>query len=86
MRWLCSLLIALLAGCGRTPPPPEDVSVTRQQIPPAAVRAVQAKFPAFQFGPSYRLENGTYQIRVIGKQGQTHEVEVTAAGQLIEIE
>ena len=88
MRFLCCVVLLLVAGCGK--PAPQDKPIAMDQVPEPAMKAALAaakeKFPDLKFHSATLRPNGVYEITGKSKTGKVHDVEVTAAGEVMEVE
>ena len=79
------VLLSILIGCGSVGEGPK-VQVKMEEVPPAALKTVQAKVPGMLFTEAFLKKDGTYEIRGKTKTGKVHEVEVKADGTFVELE
>jgi len=82
------LLLLFLAGCG-TPPAPESPWLSTAEIPPDLLAVAQNKLPNVKFDTARKIKvNGGDAFEIRGKQpnGKVREVEVSVAGEVIEVE
>jgi hypothetical protein len=88
MRLLFCTVLLLVAGCGK--PAKKEQVVTLDNVPEivmkAAVAAAKEKFPDLKFQSASMKPNGVYEITGKTKNGKVHDVEVTAAGEVVEVE
>lgn len=86
MRRLC-LCAVLLCGCGGTTEHATDETVVpMDQVPEAAMKAARAELPGVQFDTAWQLENGAYEIRGKTAEGKIRDLQVTASGEVLEID
>jgi len=83
MRWLV-LLLALLCSCDKAPAPRHNDVVALDQLPPAVLKAAQAKLPEVKFETAWKTESGEYEVRGKAKTGKIHDVKVSEAGDVLE--
>jgi hypothetical protein len=84
---LMTALLAAACGCGESAERPEPVALDK--VPPAAMAAATKALPGIKFERAQKIwVNGqeAYEIRGKEKGGKIREAEVTAAGELIEVE
>ena len=79
------VLLSILIGCGSVGEGPK-VQVKMEEVPPAALKTVQAKVPGMLFTEAFLKKDGTYEIRGKTKTGKVHEVEVKADGTFVDLE
>jgi hypothetical protein len=83
------LLVLLVGGCSNTEPAQKN-SVPLNMVPTvamdAATKAAKEKFPDLKFESAWRKPTGVYEIVGKTKSGKTHDVEVTEAGEITEVE
>jgi hypothetical protein len=90
VRWFRVLVatgLVVACGCGETIPPDEVVPL--EQVPPAILKKAQETLPGFKVTGVWRkIEAGhdVYEIRGKNRQGQTREVEITPAGEVVTVE
>jgi len=86
--WICVALLTI-AGCGRSVAKKEE-QVPLDKVPEAAMKAaekaIREKFPDVKFHSATRRSNGVYEITGKSKTGKIHDVEVTATGEITEVE
>ncbi len=89
MRRSIALLLSLaVAGCGRQPAP-KNAFVPIAEIDPALVKKAQAELPGVKFDSARKIQvygQDAYEIRGKAANGKIREVEVTAAGEVLEVE
>jgi outer membrane lipoprotein-sorting protein len=83
------LIAALLtaSGCGEAEQ--TKVPVSLDQVPAAAVDAAKKKAPDVNFTTAFKVKfegQDAFEIRGKNKQGKIREVEVSPAGQVLEVE
>jgi hypothetical protein len=76
--------LVLGLGCGDAGAKAEIVPI--EQVPPELVKIAKEKLPNIAFDHARKLGNGNYEIRGKAKNGKVREVEVTPAGDVVEIE
>jgi len=88
MRLLVCVVLLLVAGCSR--PARKEQTLALDQVPEvamkAAVAAAKARFPDLKFQSVSMKPNGDYEITGKTKNGKVHDVEVTATGEIVEVE
>lgn len=80
-----SLLVS--AGCGA--PVERNDPVALEKVPPLVLKKAQEALPGVRFERAWHeVENGqeVYELRGRNTRGQTHEIEVTPAGQVLDRE
>ena len=86
-RWL--LLVLLIGGCTKTETAQKN-SVPLDKVPviamDAAAKAAKEKFPDLKFESAWRKPTGVFEIVGKTKTGKVHDVEVTEAGEITEVE
>ncbi|MES1213628.1 MAG: hypothetical protein ABUL64_03495 [Singulisphaera sp.] len=89
MRRLLCVMLLVLAGCGHKGKQ-SDKPVTLDQVPPAAMKAAEAAakkaFPDLKFETATLRGESLYEITGRTKNGKVHDVEVTATGEILEVE
>ncbi len=83
----CAWLIALLCGCSETLEINEPMSLDK--VPEGLVKTAQDKLPDVKFEVAYKIKfNGqdAYEIRGKAPDGKIREVELSATGEILEIE
>lgn len=88
-RLLCMLLLLLQAGCGEKAKQ-SDKPITLDQVPEAAMKAATAAakkaFPDVKFETATLRGENIYELTGKSKNGKVHDVEVTDAGEILEVE
>jgi len=83
------VLIVLVSGCSKADSPKNE-NVPLDKVPhvamDAAVKAAKEKFPDLKFESAWKKPSGVYEIVGKSKNGKTHDVEVTEAGEITEVE
>jgi len=88
MRYAIFLPVLLLAGCGAKPETP-NAFVPIGEIEPNLVKVAEKALPNVKFENARKIKVGgedAYEIRGKMPNGKIREVEVSAAGKVIEIE
>ncbi len=89
MRKLLCVAVVLLTGCGEKAKQ-SDKPVTMDQVPEAAMKAAQAAakkaYPDLKFETATLRGENVYEITGRSKNGKVHDVEVTATGEVLEVE
>jgi hypothetical protein len=83
------LLVVLVAGCSKSETAQKN-SVPLDKVPAtamdAATKAAKEKFPDLRFESAWKKPSGVYEIVGKTKTGKVHDVEVTEAGEITEVE
>ncbi len=80
--------VIVLAGCGGEPPKSDPV-VPIDQVPPNLMEIARKQLPGYTFDTVYKMTvdgKDAYEIRGKDKQGKIREVEISATGEVLEIE
>jgi len=89
MRHTAYLVLLLIAGCSSGTKKGEQ-PVPLDKVPEAAMKAAEAAarehFPELKFHSATLRKNGVYEITGKLKNGKIHDVEVTATGEVVEVE
>ena len=89
-RWISSAaVLALASGCGGGSPPQSDDLVPVDKVPAHIMEVARKQLPGFKFDTVYKMKvdgKDAYEIRGKNAQGKTREVEVSATGEVLEIE
>jgi hypothetical protein len=80
---ICGGMTALLMGCGDGG---KAITVPLHEVPEPLLKTAKEKLPAVKFDHARRLPNGNFEIRGKARNGKVREVEVTPAGEVVEIE
>jgi hypothetical protein len=87
---LLLLVVAAIAGCGRQEAKKGAEAIPLDQLPPvaleAATKAAREKLPGVKLERAYLKKDGRYEITGKSKTGKIHDVEVTASGEVLEVE
>ena len=84
MRWL--LLFVLLCGCEQSHEARHKDVVPLEKLPPAVLKAAQSKLPEVKFDSAWKTANGGYEVRGKAKTGKIHDVQVSEAGEVLEVD
>jgi uncharacterized membrane protein YkoI len=88
-RLLYLVMLAVLIGCGHKGKQ-SDKPITIEQVPEAAMKAAQAAakkaYPDLKFETATLRGENVYEITGKTKNGKVHDVEVTATGEILEVE
>ena len=89
MRFLVCIALVICVGCSGEAAKKEQ-PVALDKVPEAAMKAAEAsireKFPDVKFHSATLRSNGVYEITGKSKTGKIHDVEVTATGEIKEVE
>ena len=80
---LIFVLSASILGCTKAP---QDQAVSLEQVPPLLTKLAGEKLPGVKFEQAIKRGDGTYEIRGRDKRGKVRDIDLTADGQIIEIE
>lgn len=84
---LSILLVVLLAfGCERHAEPRHKDVVPLDQVPAAAMKAAKAKLPEIKFDSAWKTTDGAFEVRGKAKSGKIHDVRVSEAGEVLEVD
>ena len=85
----CFVLVVLAAlmasGCAGEPPP-VDVVVPLNQLPPDILKAAKKKSPGVNFDTAWKLPTGDYEVSGTTKQGKIRNFRVTPAGEVFQLD
>lgn len=84
---LALLLLISAPGCGETPVNQEAVPL--EKLPAGSLVAAKKRLPGYTFERARKSTfegKATYEIIGKNKRGKTKEVEVSAAGEILEVE
>ena len=89
MKRISLLAVSLLAvfGCGDQRE--NDESIAFDKVPPAIVKIAEQKLPGVKFETAYKeTKNGkeVYELRGKTKEGKIRDIEITADGQVLEVD
>ena len=79
------LLVLLVCGCGHARVDEHRVALPLNQVPEKAMKVAHSKFPDVKFDTAWKLDIGTIEIRGKNRIGKIHEVELSAAGDIVEV-
>lgn len=80
------LLALLVCGCGQAARVDQHrVALPLSEVPEKAIKVAHSKFPDVKFDTAWKLDNGAIEIRGKNKVGKIHEVELSAAGDILEV-
>ena len=82
------LMLAFTVGCAGSPPQSDPV-VPIAEVPPIVIETARKTLPGYTFDTVYKMKvNGkdAYELRGKDNRGKVREVEVSADGEVLEIE
>lgn len=80
---LCGLLLGGVWGCGS---PPRDALVPMEKIPANLMTIAKEKLPDVKFEQCVQRVDGRYEISGTDGRGKVREIEISPAGEILEIE
>jgi hypothetical protein len=83
------LSVALLAAVGCGEKGESDVPMPLDKVPPSVVKVAEEKLPGVRFESAYKETKGgkeVYELRGKTKEGKIRDLEVTADGQVMEVD
>ena len=83
LRFSYCLLVCLLAGCGSAP---KDQLVPLEQVPENVIAAARKALPDVTFDQALQRSDGRYEVRGKDKQGKVRDIDLSATGEILEIE
>ncbi len=84
---IAAIVVAGLLGCESRPT--ADQVVPLDQVPPALMEIARKQLPDITFDTAYKMKvdgQDAYELRGKNKQGKTREVELSATGEVLEVE
>jgi len=75
--------IAAFAGCSHAP---SGAPISLDQVPPSIMKISQDKLPDVKFDRAVKRADGSYEISGKDKKGKVRDVELTANGEVTEVE
>ena len=84
---LLSLSFLAMFGCGEQRE--NDESIPFDKVPPSIVKIAEQKLPGVKFETAYKeTKNGkeVYELRGKTKEGKIRDMEITADGQVLEVD
>jgi hypothetical protein len=82
-RFFFWMVLCLIAGCG-TEAPGELIPLER--LPDGHLKTAQESLPDVQFENALKRSDGSYEVRGKDKKGKVRDVEMSASGEVLEIE
>ncbi len=82
------LMLIFTAGCAGSPPKSDPV-IPIDEVPPIVMETAKKTLPGYTFDTVYKMKvNGkdAYEVRGKDNRGKVREVEVSADGEVLEIE
>ena len=79
------LLTIVVCGCTKVPETEHRKAMPVEQVPASILKTAKEKFPEVKFDTAWKLDNGAIEVRGKAKTGKIHEVEVSATGEVVEI-
>lgn len=84
------LMVLLVCGCEKTDTARHQDNLPLDKVPAvamdAALKAAKEKFPDLKFETAWKKPTGVYELTGKTKSGKIHDVEVTDAGEITEVE
>ena len=82
-RFAVVLVLAAISGCAsRTP----DAPIPLNQVPASIMKISQEKLPDVKFDRAVKRSDGSFEISGKDKKGKVRDVELTATGEVTEVE
>ena len=78
-----ALLAALVAGCGTDP---REKPVPVEAVPAPVLEAAREKLPGVEFTRALQRSPDRYEVRGTDRTGKVHTINLTAAGEVLEVE
>jgi hypothetical protein len=82
-RFAMLLVLIAVCGCARRTP---DAPIALDQIPASIMKISQEKLPDVKFDRAVKRSDGSYEISGKDKKGKVRDVELTATGEVTEVE
>jgi hypothetical protein len=84
MRRLALIVLAcVLTGCGSGA---KDELITLDKLPEGLLATAQEKLPDVKFENALKRADGTFEVRGKDKKGKVRDVEMSATGEVLEVE
>lgn len=83
MRSVLLVSVLCLAGCSGGS---RDVPIPPDEVPEALMVIAKEKLPDVKFEQALKRADGSYEIRGKDKRGKVRDIDLTASGEVIEIE
>lgn len=84
MRHVVLVLLVLAIGCGDGGSKAELIPL--DQVPEPLLKTAQKTLPEVKFDHARKMANGNYEVRGKARNGKVREVELSPAGEVVEIE
>jgi hypothetical protein len=84
MRKLLCIALLIAVGCKDADDAAPRLILPIDKVPPNVLKTAQAKFPDVKFDTAWKLNSGAIEVRGKNKIGKVHEVEMSAAGEIVE--
>lgn len=82
-RFVAMLALLLALGCGTEP---AATAIKVEDVPENLMKVAKEKLPEVTFDQALKRADGTYEIRGKDKRGKSRDIDMTASGEVIEIE
>lgn len=79
-----SFSLFVIVGCGN--PSAKDQSVSLDQVPASLQKIANEKLPSVKFERATKRADGSYEIRGKDKSGKVRDIDLSADGDVLEIE
>ncbi len=76
----------LLGGCAKTGKQADETVVALDQVPAAVMAAAKKELPGVKFNTAWKTESGAFEIRGKTPEGKIRDVQVTATGDVLEVD
>ena len=82
-RFAAMLALLLSLGCAAESP---ATAIKIEEVPESLMKIAKEKLPEVTFEQALKRADGTYEIRGKDKRGKSRDIDMTATGEVIEIE
>ena len=83
LRYSYILLVCLAAGCGSAA---KDELVPLEKVPENVMSAAKKTLPDVTFDQALKRSDGRYEVRGKDKTGKVRDVDISATGEILEVE
>ena len=77
------MILCALSGCGNGA---KDQLISLEKLPENFLKTAQDKLPEVKFENALKRSNGSYEVRGKDPKGKVRDVEMSATGEVLEIE
>ena len=78
------VLLAAVSGCGEERP--QSANVPLEQVPEPVIKVAKENLPGVTFEQAWKTRQGNFEVRGKSQDGKVRDIQVSPAGEVIEID